>query len=106
MVTHEATVKGTQYRKGTFVLIDRNEEGLIFGQIQLILIHRASAVYFITKKCQSVYLADQGVHCVESVKKAYCCVDQERLLDYYPLPDYKVHGLTLMVLHHCPLSEE
>ena len=36
-----------------------------------------------------------GIH-----RASYCSINQETLLDYYPLPEYTVHGLPLIILHH------
>lgn len=45
--------------KRTCVILEKNDEGLVFGRIKLILIHNATAVYFVTEKCQSVRLVDR-----------------------------------------------
>ena len=72
------------YKKNMCVILERNDEGLVFGRIKLILIHNATAVYFVTEKCQSIRLVDQGVYCLTE-STCYVCTDHKRLLDYYPL---------------------
>lgn len=54
---------------------------------------------FVTEKCQSVHLVDQGVYCLT---ESTCCVctEHKRLLDYYPLPEYNMLGLSVILLHH------
>lgn len=81
------------------VILEKNDEGLVFGRIKLILIHNATAVYFVTEKCQSVHLADQGVYCLTE-STYYVCTDHTRLLDYCPLPEYNMLGLSVISLHH------
>lgn len=75
VVTHEVTVKGTKYRKNMFIVICRSDEGLIFGQIKLILI-KADSVNFVTQNYQSVNLTDQGLHCLadQPVQEKLSCV--------------------------------
>ncbi|KAF7640992.1 hypothetical protein LDENG_00001030, partial [Lucifuga dentata] len=61
---HEVQVKGTLYKKNMCVVLEQNDEGLVFGKIKLILVTKNTLVYFVTEKCQSVRLVDQGVHCL------------------------------------------
>lgn len=107
VVTHEVTAKGTKYRKNMFIVICRSDEGLIFGQIKLILI-KADSVNFVTQNYQSVNLTDQGLHCLadKPVQEKLSCVAQEELADYYPLPAYEMCGLSVIALHHPVLSVE
>lgn len=75
LIAHEATVKGTKYKKNMFVLIDESEDGLVVGKIKVILIHRDSAVHFFVEKYLALRLPNLG--------KTYCCVNQVNVLDYY-----------------------
>lgn len=100
LASNEVTVKGTLYKKNLHVILQNNDEGIVFGRIQLILVHNNSSVYFVTLKCQSFCLVDQGVHCLTSQDKGYLCINQDSLLDYYPLPKYSLCGLSVIVLHH------
>lgn len=77
----------------------------MFGRIKLIHVCSSSAVpvYFVTEKCRSVFFVDQGVHCFrdpELTTLPYLCIAQEKLLDYYPLPEYNVFGQSIVALHH------
>uniref|UniRef100_A0A3P8S3X7 Uncharacterized protein n=1 Tax=Amphiprion percula TaxID=161767 RepID=A0A3P8S3X7_AMPPE len=98
LIAREVIVKGTKYKKNMFIMIDNGEEGLTLGKIKVILIHRDSAVYFITEKHLAVRLLDIGVHCLTLSQKRYCCVNQENLLDYYPLPEYIVGDMAVIVM--------
>ncbi len=100
VASNEVTVKGTLYKKNMHVVLQNNDEGIVFGKIQLILVYDNSNVYFVTKKCQSFCLIDQGVHCLTTQDKGYLCINQDSLLDYYPLPEYSLCGLSVIVLHH------
>lgn len=104
VIAHEVTVTGTTYKKNMFIVIDNSEEGLLMGKIKLILIHRDSAVHFVADKYLAVRLPDIGVHCLTQTLEKYYCVNQENLLDYYPLPEYTVGAMGLIVLHHSFLS--
>lgn len=73
-----------------WVLFEQNDKGLVFGKIKLIIIYNSALVYFVTEKYQSVYLIDQGVHCLcnpEISTAQYFCIEQGKLIDYYPLPE-------------------
>lgn len=99
VAAHEVTVKGTLFKKNMCVILEKNDEGLVFGRIKLIKIHNATAVYFVTEKCQSVCLVDQGVYCLTE-STCFVCTEHSRLLDYYPLPEYSMFGLPVISLHH------
>lgn len=45
-------------------------------------------------------LPDMGVYSLTLMQKGCCCVNQENLLDNYPLPEYTVHGTQIIILHH------
>lgn len=79
-------------------VLQKNDEGIMFGNIQLIIVHDNSNVYFVTKKSQSFCLVDQGVHCLKAQDQGYLCINQDSLLDYYPLPEYSLCGLSVIVL--------
>lgn len=79
-VAHEVRVKGTLYKKNICVVLEKNDAGLLFGRIKLILIVSGTVVYFVTEACQSVCLIDQEVYCLTE-NKSYVCIDQEMLLD-------------------------
>lgn len=83
-------------------MLKKNDEGLVFGKIKLILIHNSDLVYFVTEKYQSVCLVDQGVHYMntEHSMSQYCCIEHGKLLDYYPLPEYSMLGLSVIAMHH------
>ena len=103
VAVHNVPVKGTSYKKGMCVVLEKNDEGLVFGKIELILVCN-SCVYFVTEKCQSDFLFDQGIYCPkmgsENPISNYFCLHHARLLDYYPLPVYNMFGLSLIALHH------
>lgn len=44
------------------VILEKNDEGLVLGRIKFILIHNATAIYFVTEKSQSVCLIDLLPH--------------------------------------------
>lgn len=106
LIAHEATVKGTKYKKNMHVVIDESFEGLLIGKIIVVLIHNNSAVYFITEKCKALLLHDVGIYGLTPVQGCYCCVKQDDLVDYYPLPEYAFCDMSVIVPHHSFLSIE
>lgn len=99
IVTNDVTVKGTQYRKGLYVVLGTDEDVLLVGEIKLALI-RASEVYLVLRRRQAVL--HMGVYLLDDLEQRsqFVCVRHEELLDYYPLPEYKVNGVSKLILHH------
>lgn len=82
------------------IVIDDDDEGLVTGKIKVVLVHKDSAVYFIAEKYHALRIPDMGVYSLTLMQRSYCCINQENLLDYYPLPEYTVYGTPLIILHH------
>lgn len=100
---YEVQVKGTLYKNNMCVVLEKNDEGLVFGKIKLIIIHNNALVYFVTLKYPSVCLVDQGVHLLSNTEHAtdqYFCIEHRDLLDYYPLPEYSMLGFSVIAMHH------
>lgn len=91
--------KGTKYTNGLVVVVDHNSCGYIFGKISLILISPTD-VHFVAELYESVLLSDLGVHSLQKYDPKYVCVNADSLLDYYPLPVYKVAGLSVVWCHY------
>lgn len=51
-------------------------------------------------------LVDMGVHLLTEIDEEsnYICVTQEDLLDYYPLVQYKMNDLPVIIFHHSLLD--
>lgn len=82
------------------IVIDEDNEGIIVGKIKMVLIHKDAVVYFVVEKYHAIRIPDMGIYCHKLMQKSYCCVDQNTLLDYYPLPEYTAHGTGVIILHH------
>ena len=63
-----------------------------------------SEVFLVTAKCQSLTLIDSGLHGLldsdVTAERELVCVEINKLLDYYPLSEYKVDNLAAVPLHH------
>lgn len=103
LIAHEATVKGTKYKNNVLVVINENSEGLVMGKIIVVL---GSAVYFVIKKCKALFLHDTGVYSLTPIQECYCCVKHDDLADYYPLPEYALFDMPIVVPHHSFLSTD
>lgn len=106
LIAHEATVKGTKYKKNMHVIIDESSRGLMIGKIIVVLIHNNSEVYYVTEKREALLLHDLGVYGFTPIQGCYCCVKQDNLVDYYPLPEYILCDMPIIVPHHSFLSIE
>lgn len=100
LIANEVTVRGTKYRKNMIIMIKHDDEGLVTGKIKLVLVHKDSAVYFLAEKYHALRIPDMAVYSPTLMPRSYCCINQENVLDYYPLPEYTVHGIPLIIFHH------
>ena len=80
----------------------KNDDGFVFGRIELMLIQNCLEVYFVMEKCQSVPLVELGLHALvlQTEQTQMVCIKAEDLLDYYPLPAYRFHSVRVLSLHH------
>lgn len=85
------------------VVINENSEGLVMGKIIVVL---GSAVYFVIKKCQALFLHDIGVYSLTPIQESYCCVKHDDLADYHPLPEYALFDMPIVIPHHSFLSTD
>ena len=94
------TVKGTDYRRGMYILLENSDQGLLMGEIMLVIVVHNS-VYFVSEKHTFIKLSYTGVYCDLGVAQDnYVCIKQEDLLDYYPLSAYNVYDQSIIALHH------
>lgn len=56
-VVHSIRVKGASYKKGMCVVLEKNDKGLFFGTIKLILVH-SSSVYSVTVRSGDLLCKD------------------------------------------------
>ena len=83
-----------------FVLLGSSDDELYAGEINLIIVCH-DCVHFVTEKHTYVKLRDMGIYSeLGKAQEHYVCIKHDDLLDYYPLPAYKVFDLSLMALHH------
>ena len=85
------------------MLVPLSGDGLVFVKIELILVHQGTNVYFVLTKLKAEYLVDMGLYHIENRTlgdKAFQCIIADGLADYYPLPVYKMCGLSVVSLHH------
>ncbi len=109
--TFHVTYKGSDYRKGTYVVIARDEEGeLLFGRIITILC-RNNELFFLTENYISAFVPELSLYAIEdcTCRGQFQCVNVDQLLDYYPLVGYSWKSNTrlrylrrriLIPLHH------
>ena len=102
--------KGTEYKTGLFFALDKNDDGIIFGGIQLILVKDGTEVFFVAEKCQSVPLVELGVHAIMTKnpgeKTPLVCIKANDLPGYYPSPAYTFRNMSVISLRHSVTTEE
>ena len=103
MATYSLTYKGTLYKKGLFVLEKLNDDGMVFGEILLIIVCN-NVVFFVVRENQAELLADLQVHAIAK-EMDVVCIKADSLLDYVALPAYKLKGFSIIPLHHMPISD-
>lgn len=102
-VSSEVTVKGTLYKKGHYVALNKCEGGLLFGEIQFIIINSNTQVYFLVQEFKSQFSDKLHVYTLVH-KSSFKCVEYSSLLDYYPLSAYKRGTTSLIPLKHAVSS--
>lgn len=70
MVSTDIQYKGTQYKKGHF-LVSKNDEAMEFGELLIILIKNDTEVYFVMAVHKADYHSEYHLYSVQ--KKAACC---------------------------------
>lgn len=102
LAANEVIYKGTKYKKSMYIAIKQDDDGLHMGEIKLILIQCNDSVFFVVSRQKAVELVDKGVLLLTEIDKEsnYICVKQEDLLDYYPLVQYKMNDLPVIIFHH------
>lgn len=93
-ITYQLTLLGTTYRKGDYLPVeyDDNTCMLSFGEIIFILMKNVD-VYFVVRIHNTEFNPDLQVYLLcddRNGNRRYACVKSEDLLDYYPLPAYKI----------------
>jgi len=104
-ICHSLIIKGTEYKKGQFVVIGEREMGVTFGKIVVLFLlsrfpcKEALAAVEIFQAHRS---SQFGVHCLEDTNSEpeVKCVKLDELLDYYPLTAYNFEDLIVIPLHH------
>ena len=99
-VSTEVKVKGTLYKKGSYVIVGKSEYGLLFGEIQFIIV-MSPQVYLLVHEQEFVLSESLHVYGIpvlqaSSTAVSYKCVELSKLKDYYPLSAYK-RGKSLMI---------
>lgn len=100
LITNDVTMKGTKYKSNMYVFIGHNDDGLLVGKIKKIIVFKNSVVFFICEIHQAVRLPSIDSYHTSPVPSSYYCVKAEELLDFFPLPEYMVWGMPLLILHH------
>lgn len=100
-VSHDVVIKGTQYKRGQYVPLSKYEDGLVFGEIKLIILNPCTQVYFLVKEFRSQLSREMHVYTVVlNSTPSFHCVDSTHLLDYYPLNAYRRGSSLLIALRH------
>lgn len=75
LAPHSVSVKGIPYKKGLLLPLVNNDEGIVLGRIELILVRNSCEVFFLTSVYRSLLRIDSGLHCLLNYDPA--CLDIE-----------------------------
>lgn len=100
VVSDNVIIDGIPYQKDLFLPLQQNENGLLFGKIQSVIIQNHTEIYFVTEQFQSVFLPEHGVYAIVPRMLKMYCVHINNLLDYYPLSSYLLNKYYCICLHH------
>lgn len=101
-VSLEVTIKGTQYKKGHYVVLGVCDNGLLFGEIQLMIVNPCTRVYFIVQEHKSHLSKSLHVYSLlqNLTPNSVQCIDSSKLGSYVPLNGYKKGKSLLIPLKH------
>lgn len=101
-VTNFARANGTDYKKGYFVVVDRDERGLFFGKIDTILCENIDRPLLLLNLYNTKLFENHlYCYCVEQKYPTQTIVcDIVNLLDYYPLDCFEKNGNSYIRLKH------
>ena len=101
-VSLEVIIKGTQYKKGHYVVLGVCETGLLFGEIQLIIVNPCREVYFMVQEFKSELSNSLHVYTLlhNSTSTSFQCLESSKLISYVPLNGYKKGKSLLIPLKH------
>jgi hypothetical protein len=95
------TLNNITYCKGSYVLLKRENEQLICGEIKMILVHDSSSIHLVVVQKQTKHLIDMGLYEVlDECEELWNCVGIFELLDIIPLNVYTQGFGSFLVLHH------
>ncbi|CAM1294702.1 Uncharacterised protein g1088 [Pycnogonum litorale] len=99
-VSYDITYRGTTYKKGNFLVVRKEEDMLLFGEI-IFMIKSQTEVYYLLRAHQSVYNFDLHVYLLTcNDRHNYMCLKNTDLLDYYPLCAYGNKKNVMIPLKH------
>ena len=109
-VSDEASVFGTSYKKGMYVLLKDAAGNWTFSCLLLVIVSQSHRkVYFLVRPCQSTFLCKLGLYKIhderQSGDSSVVCVSYCDLVDYCPLASYKVGGCKMITLKNKPCAQ-
>ena len=102
-VSDTVTMRGTCYKRDMVVIMDREDNTLILGQIVLIIVDEVS-LHFLVKKRSGRPRPSLGIYILEQPVIPMYCVPYSRLLDHSPLSVCSMSGSSCIVIKHEPLQ--
>lgn len=102
-VTLEMMYKGTQYKKGQF-LVTGDTDSVEFSEVVLILIKNDS-VSFLVSMHSMEYHSQYHLYSVRKENEELRCLNIIDLIDFYPLTSYMKYGYQMVPLKYCVLSQ-
>jgi hypothetical protein len=101
-VSPMATVKGTDYSTGLFVVIDYVESQPSFGRDVTCVLDSQGKCGLAVAVPTTVRKHDLGVYVASECEEIECfkCIPTDELWDYCPLPSYMINGMPHIALKH------
>ena len=100
MCYRKVSFKGTIYRCGSYVVLEKCHSDLLVGKIHAIIDH-CNTVSFVVEKFLAEFIPN--LNCYYVVKPSsleYICCALDNIYDYSPLYGYDNHGCTILNLKH------
>ena len=100
IMTYCINIDGTMYKKGMYVLLEKEDTDIIAGKIDVIIVKHPQLVYFVVTKYRCMAAPSLGLQIVQENALGKACVPQSKLIDFLPLYTYSFCNQPALSLKH------
>lgn len=102
IASYNVVIKGITYKKGLYVILKQDDNKLQVGEIVIMFVHNDIDLIFIVDTHEAVFQSHLGVYQINKNANYNMLtgISYHDLIDFYPLPCYKVKDNYFVPFHH------